>query len=262
MSFWDHFDVLRRVVIRIAAVVIIAAVLLFLFMPQIFDAVVVAPCRGSFPLYKLFDAISGSDSSSFGIDLINVNLASQLFVHLSLSFHLALVISFPIVIYFIWTFIRPALYQRERRGVVIAFNFGLLMFYIGVAVGYFVVFPLTLRFLATYQLSSLIPNVITIDSYMENFLSIIFIMGILFEMPVLGWLLGRIGLLKRSFFTKYRRHAVVLLLVLAAIITPTGDPFTLAIVMLPLYLLYELTAKVVPSDDFALHIESTSVKKV
>ena len=246
MSFWAHFDVLRGVLFRIGVLVMVLSVVFFVFMPQIFDAVILAPCHGEFPLYRLFDAIAGGGTSEpFEMSLINTKLASQLSIHLSTSFEMALVMGFPIVIYLLWRFVRPGLYPREREHAVRAFVAGNVMFYFGVAVGYFLVFPLTLRFLATYQLSDLIPNTITIESYMDNFTVIILAMGIVFEMPLLGWLLGGMGLLTREFFGKYRRHAIVVLLVLAALITPTGDPFTLSVVFVPLYLLYEATAKMV-----------------
>lgn len=246
MPFWAHFDVLRGVLFRIGALIIVLSVLFFVFMPQIFDAVILAPCHGDFPLYRLFDAIAGSTSDQpFEMSLINTRLASQLSIHLSTSFEMALVVGFPIVIYLLWRFVRPGLYPREREHAVRAFLAGNLMFYLGVAVGYFLIFPLTLRFLATYQLSDIIPNTITIDSYMDNFTVIILVMGLVFEMPLLGWLLGKMGVLTRDFFGKYRRHAIVALLILAALITPTGDPFTLFVVFVPLYMLYEATAMTV-----------------
>lgn len=228
-------------------VVLALSVGFFIAMPIIFDAIIMAPCRADFPLYAIFDAISTQNTATepFQVDLINTKLASQLSVHLSTSFELALVVSFPIMIYFLWGFVKPALYERERRHAVKAFMAGNMMFFLGIAVGYFLVFPLTLRFLATYQLSEDIPNMITLDSYMANFTMIILIMGIIFEMPLLAWLLGRMELLTRNFFTTYRRHAVVILLVLAALITPTGDPISLMVVFVPLYLLYELSARFV-----------------
>ena len=135
----------------------------------------------------------------------------------------------------------------------LAFSLGVLMFDMGLAVGYFVVFPVTLRFLADYQVSAMIPNQISLDSYMDTFLMLLFVMGLVFEMPLVAWVLSKIGLLTRGFFRRYRRHAVVVLLILAAVITPTGDPFTLMIVFIPLYLLYELSALIVkpapPVDD-------------
>lgn len=246
MSFWAHFDVLRGVLFRIGVLLIVLSVAFFVFMPQIFDAVILAPCHDDFPLYRLFDAVSGGlTREPFEMTLINTKLASQLSIHLSTSFEMALVIGFPIVIYLLWRFVRPGLYPREREHAVKAFVAGNLMFYLGVSVGYFLVFPLTLRFLATYQLSEMIPNTITIESYMDNFTVIILAMGIVFELPLLGWLLGRMGLVTREFFGRYRRHAIVVLLVMAALITPTGDPFTLCVVFVPLYLLYEATSKMV-----------------
>ena len=124
---------------------------------------------------------------------------------------------------------------------------GTLMFYLGVAAGYWLVFPLTLRFLAGYQLSTLIPNQISLDSYIDNFMMLVLVMGIVFELPVAAWMLGRLGVLRRGFFHTYRRHAIVALLIFAAVVTPTGDPFTLAVVFLPIYILWEGSALTVPS---------------
>ena len=164
---------------------------------------------------------------------------------MSTSFYLAIVLTFPVLTYLLWTFIAPALYAHERRGVSIAFTLGTVMFFLGVAVGYFVVFPVTLRFLADYHVSAMVPNQISLDSYMDTFFMLLLVMGLVFELPLMSWLLGSLGILHRSFFTTYRRHAVVVLLVLAAFITPTGDPFTLMIVFLPIYFLYEASALLV-----------------
>ena len=262
MSFWDHIDALRSVLVRIVVVLVVAAVGLFCLMPTIFDSVILAPCHGDFVLYRLFERITASVSwlpkfttDGFHVDLINIKLASQFFIHMTTSFWLALVLTFPFVLYQLWTFIAPALYPNEKRGVKIAFFIGCLMFFLGVAVGYFIVFPVTLRFLADYHVSQLVPNQISLDSYMDTFLMLIFVMGIIFELPLLAWLLGVLGVLRRSFFRTYRRHAVVALLVLAAIITPTGDPFTLSIVFLPIYMLYEVSAYLVPNTKIGPETE-------
>lgn len=255
MSFWDHIDALRSVLVKVVVVLVVAAIGLFCVMPDIFDSIIMAPCHGDFVLYRLFERITASfawlpqfTTEGFEVKLINIRLASQFFIHMSSSFWLALVLTFPFVSYELWTFIAPALYPNEKRGVKTAFLIGCLMFFLGVAVGYFIVFPVTLRFLAEYHVSQMVPNQISLDSYMDTFLMLIFVMGIVFEMPLLAWLLGVLGVLKRSFFRRYRRHAVVLLMVLAAIITPTGDPFTLMIVFLPIYLLYEISAYLVPKS--------------
>ncbi|MEE0978933.1 MAG: twin-arginine translocase subunit TatC [Muribaculaceae bacterium] len=251
MSFWSHLDELRVILFKIGAVVVVAAVALFAFMPWLFDHVIMAPARADFPLYRLFDYLQmglTDEPAEFSLSLININLSAQLFTHMSLSGWLALVVTFPIVIYLLWTFVSPGLYEKERRNATTAFLFGNAMFYIGVAVGYFLVFPLTLRFLATYQLSELIDNTITLESYMDNFTGICLIMGAVFELPLVAWIMGKMGILHRSFFKKYRRHAIVALLVVAAIITPTGDPFTLFVVFVPIYSLWELSAYIVPKD--------------
>jgi len=260
MSFWEHLDDLRGVLIKIAVVLVIAAVALFIWMPDIFDRVILAPCSSDFALYRWIDRLAATIpgmselGGDFHVDLINIQLASQLYIHLSTSFWLAVVLTFPIILYLLWTFIAPALYQNERRGVRRAFLFGVVMFYLGVAVGYYMVFPIILRFLADYHVSQLVPNQVSLDSYMDNFLMMVFFMGVVFELPLLCWLLGNIGVLHRDFFSKYRRHAIVALVVLAAIITPTGDLFTLSVVFLPLYILYEASALLVPKGTEALNI--------
>ena len=255
MSFWDHIDALRSVLVRIVVVLVAVTIGLFCVMPAIFDNVILAPCHGDFALYRLFERMTSSVSwlpqfttSGFEVKLINIKLASQFFIHMSSSFWLALVLMFPFVLYELWTFIAPALYPNEKRGVKTAFLIGCLMFFLGVAVGYFIVFPVTLRFLADYHVSMMVPNQISLDSYMDTFLMLIFVMGVIFELPLVAWLLGNLGVLHRSFFRTYRRHAIVALLVLAAIITPTGDPFTLMVVFLPIYLLYEISAYLVPAE--------------
>ncbi len=249
MTFWGHLDVLRKVLFKIITVVILFTVIFFIFMPTIFDKVILAPCRGDFWLYQFFQNITSAFpflpqfmADGYEVHLINIQLSSQLFIHMSSSFWLALVFSFPIILYFIWGFIKPALYENEIKGVRRAFVFGSMMFFIGLTVGYMLIFPITLRFLADYQLSTLVPNQVSLDSYMGTFLSMIFILGIVFEMPLLAWALGAVGFLHRDFFSRYRKHAIVVLLIAAAVITPTSDPFTLAIVFLPLYMLYELSA--------------------
>ncbi len=254
MGFWDHAEVLRGVLLRVAAVVLVLMTAFFMAMPYLFDNVILAPCRGDFVLYRLLDGISvsgivteGGRAVDFNVNLINIQLASQFFIHMSTSFWLAIVFSFPIIIYQLWGFVAPGLYEEEKRGVRGAFIAGNAMFFLGVAVGYFLVFPLTLRFLADYQLSALVPNQISLDSYMDNFMVLILVMGIIFELPLLAWLLGKAGILTRSLFSCYRRHAIVALLVLSAVITPTGDPFTLMVVFLPIYLLWEISAFTVPA---------------
>ncbi len=256
MSFWQHLVELRGTLLRIGILVGVLFVVFFIFMPDIFEYVILAPCDHTFPTYRLFEYIAGDgvfipdlSSSSTDIDLININLGTQLLTQMSASFWLAIVLGFPFIVRQLWNFVKPGLYERERRGATRAFFFGNLMFYLGMTVAYFIVFPLILRFLADYSLSERIANTITLDSYIDTFYLMLLSFGIVFEMPLLAWALGRFGLLKRTFFKRYRRHAIFGLTVLAALITPTGDPFTLAIVFFPLYGLWEFGAFLVPKGE-------------
>lgn len=252
MTFWDHLEALRGVLLRIAGVILTLGVAAFCIMPKLFDSVIMAPCHPDFPFYRILDFISeasplGFDPSvPFELQLVSIELASQFYIHLSASCWTACVFGFPIIIYMLWSFISPGLYDHEKRGIRRAFIMGNIMFYAGVATGYFLVFPLALRFLATYSLSATITPMISLDSYMDNFFTLILLMGAVFELPLLAWLLGKMGFLTRSFFSKYRRHAIVALLIAAGLITPTGDPFTLFAVFIPIYALWEFSSRLVP----------------
>lgn len=239
-GFWDHVDALRDVLIKAAGIILLFMAAFFYVMPRLFDNIILAPCHADFWLYKTL----GIDD--FNVNIINIRLASQFFIHVSASFWLALVFSCPVLFYLAWTFVRPALYPNEKRNVRWVFVFGNLMFFLGIALGYAVIFPIMLRFLADYQISPDVPNDISLDSYMDNFLMMIFIMGVVFEMPLIAWLLGKLGIITRSLFSAYRRQAIVFLLIAAALITPTSDPFTLMVVFIPLYMLWEFGALLVP----------------
>lgn len=246
-TFWTHLEDLRWALVRVVGVLLIFVVGSFCVMPYLFEHFVLAPTSSDFFLYRWLSELGGDgvffpdfSDDTFFVPIINLSVASQFMTHISMSFCLGLVLIFPYLIYELWRFIRSALFENERRNVAWAFFLGTFMFYLGCTVGYGLVFPFTFRFLTQYQLSPSIVNQISLDSYMGNFLMLVFMMGIVFELPLLTWLLSKLGLVTRSFLRAYRRHAVVILLALAALITPTGDPFTLMIVFLPLYLLYEL----------------------
>lgn len=256
MGFWDHFDDLRKVLFRIAFVVIAIGIGSFIAMPWIFDHVILAPCHADFPLYTFLESISSSifetpqaTESAFEVNPVSLELTSQFFIHMTASCWMAIVFGFPIIIYFLWTFVAPGLYENEKRGARKAFLFGNIMFYVGMACGYFLVFPLAVRFLSQYNLSSQITALVSLESYMDNFFTIMLVMGAVFELPLVAWFLGKAGLMKRSFFKKYRRHAIVALLILAAIVTPTGDPFSLIAVFIPLYALWEFSSYLVPKPE-------------
>ena len=246
MTFWDHLDDLRGVLIRMAAVVALCAAGAFAAMPWIFDHIILAPCSPDFWLYSLLDSAGATDAAApMHTELVSIELASQFFTHMSAACWTAVVVAFPVIIYLLWSFVAPALYEHEKRGMRRAFLLGNIMFYLGAAAGYAFVFPIALRFLAAYSLSPHITPIVSLDSYMDNFFTIVLLMGAVFELPLMAWLLGSIGILHRSFFRQYRRHAIVALLIVAALITPTGDPFTLFAVFIPIYALWELSARLV-----------------
>ena len=259
MTFWDHLEALRWMLVRVFSALGIFIIGGFAFIPWIFEHVIMAPIDNQFFLYRWLAkmseqvAIMPDDlTRPFHVSIINIRLSSQFFLHMSLSFWLALLITFPYLVYEVWKFICPALYENERKSMRFTFVFGTVMFFIGCVVGYSVVFPLTLRFLYNYQLSASISNQLSLDSYMDNFLMLVFMMGIVFELPLVSMLLGKVGILHRGFFSTYRRHAVVALLVVSAFITPSSDPFTLMAVFTPIYILWELSAflvKPAPKDD-------------
>lgn len=191
-------------------------------------------------------------TQQFEVKLININLASPFFIHISTAFWMSVVMSVPYLLFEIWLFIKPALYPNEEKNVKMALSVGTIMFFLGVLLGYFMVYPLTLRFLATYELSTQIENQISLNSYIDNFMMLVLMMGLVFELPLVTWLLSLMGLVTKSFLRKYRRHAIVLIFIVAAIITPTGDPFTLSVVAIPLCLLYEMSILLIkdkPRED-------------
>lgn len=237
-SFWEHLDDLRGSLIKIVVAIVLFSTLAFCFKDILFK-IVLAPKDSSFFMYKLF---GGGD---FTIRLMNIGLTEQFMIHLKTAFAFGVLMASPYIIYVLFDFVRPALYEKERQhstGIVVS---SYVMFMIGVAVNYMFIFPLTVRFLGTYQVSEQVSNMLTLQSYMDTLLMMSIVFGIIFEIPIVSWLLARFGLLKAEYMTRYRRHAIVAILVIAAIITPTGDAFTLLIVSLPIWLLYELSVVIV-----------------
>ena len=223
--------------------VVICAIAAFCCKDWLF-AIVMAPSKSDFVTYALFARLTGVNTD-FRIQLFNPELAQQFLVHMRVALWMGLLFVSPYLLYLLFHFVAPGLYEHERRYAVRAVGGGYVMFVLGVALNYFVIFPLTFRFLGTYQVSSEVPNQIALTSYISMLLMLCFLMGVVFELPVLCWLLAKIGVLKADFMTKYRKHAVVVILIIAAVITPTGDALTLSIVALPIYLLYEVSVMIV-----------------
>ena len=234
MSFWDHLEDLRKSIIRMILVLTGVAVVLFLLKGFLFDGIILGPSRADFPFYRLL----GLD---FSLPLVNLEVAAQFMIHMKVTFICALILSFPYIIYESWRFIAPALYEREKKAVKGAFMFASLLFYVGVLVGYMIVFPVMLHFFADYQVSASVPNTFSLSSYISLFTSTVLAFGIVFEFPTVIAVLAALGIVTREILRSYRKHAICIILILAAIITPTGDPFSLMVCSVPLYLLYEIS---------------------
>lgn len=229
MTFWDHLEELRHCILRMLAVVVVFAMLAFGFKDELF-AIVLAP-------------------KDPAVQLINTELTSQFMVHMMISFYAGIIAATPYIIYELYKFVSPALYANERRYATRIVGSGYLMFMLGALFSYYVVFPFTFRFLGNYQVSADVENLISLSSYIDTFVVLSLMMGVVFELPVVSWFLGKLGLLNRDLMHRYRRHAIVVILIVAAVITPTSDAFTLLIVSVPIYILYELSTLVVPKGN-------------
>ena len=238
MTFWDHLDELRSVIIRILVITVVAAAVAFCLKEELF-AVVLAPRTSDFITYRLMGV------EPFNIHLMNTGLTEQFMIHLKTAMYAGVLVASPYIIWQFFRFISPALYDNERKYATLLCTSGYLMFMLGTALNYFLIFPLTVKFLGTYQVSPDVANMLTLQSYMDTLIMMCLVMGIVFELPVVSWILGRMGLVNRQMMRSMRRHAVVVILVVAAIITPTTDAFTLFIVALPIWLLYEVSILIV-----------------
>ena len=256
MTFWDHLDELRAAIIRILLVTVAFGVVVFFFKEELFD-VVLAPKEPQFVTYKVLyalAALTGNDGEGiFHVQLVSTGLAQQFVIHMKTAMCAGVILSSPYALYQLFRFVSPALYAHERRYVVRVVGYGYLLFLVGVAVSYFVVFPLTFRFLGTYQVSGEVANMITLDSYISTLMTLTLSMGIVFEIPVLSWMFAKLGFLSATFMRRYRKHSVVLILSVAAVITPTSDVFTLLAVSAPMYLLFELSILIVQSTSSVKH---------
>jgi len=238
MTFWDHLDVLRSSIIRVLVAGVLMGMGVFFLKDYVFD-IVLWPCLSDFPTYSLLGV------EPFQLKLINTALAEQFMIHMKVSIIVGVLVASPYIIYVLFRFISPALYDNEKRAGIrlIAAAYG--MFLVGIIINYFLIFPLTVRFLGTYSVSPDVETMLTLSSYVDTLLMMCIVFGIMFEIPVIAWLLARFGMLKSSWMAHYRRHAIVTILIIAAIITPTADIMTLIVVSLPIWLLYEISIWIV-----------------
>jgi len=241
ITFWDHLDELRSVIIRVLVVTVVAAAVAFCLKEELF-AIVLAPRTSEFITFKLMGV------EPFSIHLMNIGLTEQFLIHMKTAFYAGILVASPYIIYLLFRFVSPALYDNERKYATALVGSGYLMFMLGTLLNYFLIFPLTVKFLGTYQVSEDVANMLTLQSYMDTLLMMCLVMGIVFELPVVSWLLGKMGLINASMMKTWRRHAIVTILIVSAIITPTTDAFTLFIVALPIWLLYEVSIFIVKNE--------------
>jgi len=228
LSFWEHLDELRSVLIKSLVAWLVASIAAFCFKQPLFDLIFR-------PLGQ-------------GQQLINIDVTAQFFTHVQVALCVGFVVALPLIVAWLYGFVAPALYRNEKRYSLIFVLSALLLFVAGVALNYFVIFPLSFNVLSTYQVSDIVVNRISLTSYISLLLVLSVFMGLMFEIPVLTWLLAKLGILRREHLKRYRGHVFVAILIIAAVITPTGDPFTLLLVSLPIYLLYELSIVMVPAS--------------
>lgn len=248
LSFGDHLEVLRRMLFRIIAVAGVIAVVVFCFKETTFS-MLLAPSEWDFVTYRAIEQVLQAMGFEFHfepyhVQLIATELQSQFMTHISTAVYLGLLAASPYIMYELFRFISPALYENERRYSVRVTLTIYVLFVLGVLLTYFVLFPISFRFLGTYSVAESVTSTITIDSYISSMLSLTLVMGAVFQLPVICFILGKLGLINSSLLARYRRHAFVLLMVIAAIITPP-DIMTLVLVSLPLYMLYEVSIWVV-----------------
>ncbi len=245
MSFWGHLDALRGHLFRSAAAIILLGIIAFINREIIFDRLILAPGQSGFITNRLLCSLGQKLNlpslclGDVNLSIININLSGQFITHMYISIAAGLIVSSPYIIWEIWRFIKPALYENERkytRGAVLIIS---LLFILGVLFSYFLIVPLTLNFFGNYQVSETVTNQIALSSYISTVVSVTFSMGVVFELPVFVYFLARVGLLTPDFMARNRKVTLVILLTIAAIITPP-DVISQILVTIPLYGLYEL----------------------
>jgi len=245
MSFLEHLEVLRWHLIRAVLAVLVFAIAAFVFYDFIFDKIILAPKNVDFftnRMFAMFADYTGVESLKINtkpFQVININMAGQFATHISVSLVIGLIAGFPYLFFEFWRFVRPALYSTEKKHARGSIFYTSFLFALGVAFGYYIITPLSVHFLGSYNVSSQVMNQINLTSYISTITSIVLASGIIFELPILIFFLSKIGLVSPEFLRKYRKHSIVLILILSAIITPP-DIFSQVLVCMPLLVLYEV----------------------
>ena len=249
MSFWEHLDHLRPRLLRVALAFVVFMAVAFVFGDELM-MLITAPKSEWFPTNRLFEWLADKSGKEFlkinstPLTLINTAMAGQFNLHIRLAFNTALLAIIPYSVWELWGFIRPALTKQEQhKSRFFALEVS-LWFIFGALFGYFALAPLSVNFLASYSMGDQLTNMIDISSYMSLVVNMVFACGIVFLLPILSRILAKMGILTADFMRRYRRHAIVVLAVLAAFITPP-DVMSMTLVLLPLYGLYEVSVWIV-----------------
>jgi len=246
MSFLDHLEALRWHLVRSAAVIIIIAIAAFIRKDILFDGIIFALKRPDFPTYRMLCWLSEKYSLDLCIkdvsfSLISINLSGQFTTHMFVAFITGLVLGMPYLLWEIWRFVKPALSGKEKRysrGIVFFTSF---LFMTGVLFGYYIISPMSINFLGSYQVSSQVVNQINLDSYISTITILTLASGVIFELPMVVYFLSKLGVITPAFMRQYRKHSMVVILIVAALITPSPDVTSQMLVALPLFLLYEIS---------------------
>ena len=248
MTFSGHLEVFRQMLLRTIVVVFVSSFLVFYFKDATFE-IILAPCDYDFITYKSLESILSKIGISFlfekfEVSLITTELSSQFMTHFSTSLYLGLLISSPYILFEIIRFITPALYENEKKiswTLMLSMYF---MFLLGMTINYFVIFPFSVRFLGTYSVAAKVHSTITLDSYMDTFTSLSLVMGLIFLLPIISYILAINDIVCYDKISGYRKHAIIVIAIIAAVITPP-DVMTLLLVVIPLYMLFELSLWIV-----------------
>ena len=247
MSFFDHIDVLRKHLLRALAVVLVFTAGAFYFTDFIFNTIIMGPKDPSFwtyrmmcKLYERFPSI-GEEFCIRTIDakIINTEMSGQFTLQLNSCVMTGIILGIPYLLFELWLFVKPALHENERKSASGFVAFASLLFFTGITFGYYIICPLSVNFLINFTVSPDIENTFTIDSYLSAIMTLTLGSGIIFQLPVVIYILSKLGIMTPAFMRSSRRYSAVIILIVAAVVTPTADPFTMLIVALPLFLLYE-----------------------
>jgi sec-independent protein translocase protein TatC len=247
MAFLDHLEELRWHVVRSVSVIFIAMIASFVYIVEIFEYVIFAPGRIDFPAFRYMCQMAklvGIDElcvTTLPFKLQSRQMTGQFMMSLTASFVIGLIVAFPYVAWELWRFVKPGLQTKEikySKGAVFAVSF---LFITGILFGYYVLSPMTIWFLSTYSISDLIVNEFDITSYVSTISSLVLGCGLLFQFPMVIYFLSKVGIVTPQLMRKYRKHSIVVILILGAVITPSGDPFSLTVISLPLYFLFEIS---------------------